>query len=49
MNDANGQLKSRSETRFPIKGSRTSLIYIPLDNELRCSIAFLIKRVKTDN
>jgi len=24
------------------------LIYISLDNELRCSIAFLIERVKTD-
>ena len=24
------------------------LLYIPLDNELRCSIAFLIERVKTD-
>jgi len=25
MNDANGQLKSRSEARFPMKDSRTSL------------------------
>ena len=41
MNDVNGQLKSRSEAEFPMKGSRTSL-YILLDYELRCSIAFLI-------
>ena len=27
MNDTNGQLKSRSEARFSIKGSRTSLLY----------------------
>jgi len=47
MNDANGQLKSRSEAGFSMKGSRTSF-YILLDNELRCSIAFLMKRVKTD-
>ena len=42
MNDANGELKSRSETGFPMKGSRTFL-YILLDNELRCSIVFLIE------
>ena len=27
MNDANGQLKSRSEAGFPMKGSRTSPLY----------------------
>ena len=27
MNDANGQLKSRNEVGFPIKGSRTSSLY----------------------
>jgi len=27
MNDANGQLKSRSEARFPMKGSKTSPLY----------------------
>jgi len=46
MNNTNGQLKSRSETKFPMKGSRT--LYIPLNNELRCSIAFLIQKMKTD-
>ena len=40
MNDANGQLKSRIEVEFSMKGEL--LLYIPLDNELRCSIAFLI-------
>ena len=27
MNDANGQLKSRSETGFPMKDSKTSLYF----------------------
>ena len=27
MNDANNQFKSRSEARFPMKGSRTSSLY----------------------
>ena len=27
MNDANGHLKSRSEAEFPMKGSKTSLLY----------------------
>jgi len=27
MNDANGQLKSRSEDEFPMKGSRTAPLY----------------------
>jgi len=27
MNDANDQLKSRSEVGLPMKGSRTSLLY----------------------
>jgi len=27
MNDANGQLKTRSETRFPVKDSITSPLY----------------------
>jgi len=27
MNDANGQLKTRSEVVFPVKGSRTSTLY----------------------
>jgi len=39
MNDANYQLKSRSEAKFPTKA--LELLYILLDNELRCSIAFL--------
>jgi len=41
MNDANGQLKPRSETGFPMKALEL-LLYIPLNNELRYSIAFLI-------
>jgi len=27
MNDTNGQIKSRSEAEFPMKGSRTSPLY----------------------
>jgi len=30
MNNTNGQLKSRSEAEFPIKGSRTSLYFSKL-------------------
>jgi len=46
MNDANGQLKSRREAEFPMKALEL-LFYIPLDNKLRCSISFLIKRWKS--
>ena len=30
MNDANGQLKSRSGAGFPMKGSRTSPLYFSI-------------------
>jgi len=39
---------SNQEVKPDSRRSALELLYIPLDNELSCSIAFLIERVKTD-
>ena len=46
-NDANGQLKIRSEAGFPVKGSRTSLLY---SSKLEVEVlnCFLIEMSETD-
>ena len=43
MDNSNQKVKSNSLWR-----ALEILLYIPLDNELRWSIAFLIEKVKTD-
>jgi len=56
LNDANGQVKTRSEAKFSVKGSKTSQLYSSrLGVEVlvwskKCEVKFLliVKQIKAD-